>query len=142
MIGLMAKLMALVLAAIGVLHTIWATGGTWPAKDERALAHMVAGFRDRDRMPSEPLTIAVAMALFIAAFWAIAMVGGLGNPLLTVGGAVIAAILILRGLAGFTPQWRALTPQEPFARLDRLAYSPLSLALGAGFVVLVLWRLA
>jgi hypothetical protein len=43
-----------------------------------------------------------------------------------------------RGAAGFTPWWRRLMPGLPFARNDRRCFSPLCLAIGAGFGILTL----
>jgi len=54
---------------------------------------------------------------------------------------VLAAIFLARGAVGYTSGWRAQFSEEPFATLDRRNYSPLSLFIGAGFLLLVAMRL-
>jgi hypothetical protein len=49
---------------------------------------------------------------------------------------MIGLVFLGRGIAGFTPWWRRLTPEQPFARLDQSLYSPLCLLIGLGFIVL------
>ena len=56
-------------------------------------------------------------------------------------GAGLAALFLARGAIGYTAGWRAQFPEEPFATLDRRNYSPLSLFIGVGFLLLVLMRL-
>jgi hypothetical protein len=46
-----------------------------------------------------------------------------------------------RGLATYTAPWRRGHPLEPFATRDRWVYGPLSIALGAGFLLLVSTRI-
>ena len=54
-------------------------------------------------------------------------------------GAIGAALVFLaRGIAGFTPAWRRLTPEQPFARLDVRYYSPLCLLIGLALLLLAL----
>jgi len=56
--------------------------------------------------------------------------------------ALLAAIVFLvRGTLGYTDPWAARTPEEPFRSLDRKIYSPLCLAIGLGFLFLVVMRL-
>ena len=51
---------------------------------------------------------------------------------------LIALVFLGRGIAGFTPWWRRLAPEQPFARLDVRYYSPLCLLIGLGFAVLAI----
>jgi TRAP-type C4-dicarboxylate transport system permease large subunit len=53
-------------------------------------------------------------------------------------GAVIAAVFVVRGIAGYVPAWRRRHSAEPFATLDRRIYAPLCLALGAGSITILL----
>jgi hypothetical protein len=41
-------------------------------------------------------------------------------------------------IAGYVPAWRRLHSAEPFATFDRRVYAPLCLALGAGFITILL----
>ncbi len=59
------------------------------------------------------------------------------DGLATLAGVALAFVFLGRGVAGYAPPWRARHSAEPFAIWDRLVYSPLCLALGAGFVLLV-----
>ena len=65
---------------------------------------------------------------------------GGGLPL-TLAGTALAALFLARGVVGYTPRWRKVFTEEPFATLDRKNYSPLCLAIGIGFVILVVLRL-
>ncbi|TIX64206.1 MAG: DUF3995 domain-containing protein, partial [Mesorhizobium sp.] len=51
---------------------------------------------------------------------------------------LIALVFLARGIAGFTPWWRRLAPEQPFARLDVNYYSPLCLVVGLGFAFLAI----
>ena len=53
----------------------------------------------------------------------------------------VALVFLGRGIAGFTPAWRRLTPEQPFATLDVRYYSPLCLAIGTGFAALAIKEL-
>ncbi len=132
------------LLAVSGFHLAWALGSTYPAADEKTLARTVAGFRGMDTMPPRAASTFVALAAFICALWPYVMTGklltGLPAWLITLGGIKLTLIFGARGLAGFTAWWRALTPEQPFARLDRAYYSPLCLALGLGFFVLTIGR--
>jgi hypothetical protein len=48
----------------------------------------------------------------------------------------IGLVFLGRGITGFTPAWRRLAPEMPFARLDMRYYSPLCLVIGTGFAIL------
>ena len=136
----LASVVALVLAAIAALHAYWGFGGVWPGTDEKSCARAVAGFRGIEKMPPPPAALAVTLALLAAAAIALVLGGviALDLPawLLALAGVAAAAVFIGRGLAGFTPAWRRLTPELPFARNDVRYFSPLCLMLGAGLLVL------
>ena len=90
-------------------------------------------------MPGPAACFTVAGALFAAAITALASSGAFGGKLAhlaAVPAIVVTLVFLGRGIAGFTPTWRALTPEQPFATLDLRYYSPLCLAIGAGFAVL------
>ena len=50
----------------------------------------------------------------------------------------MAAVFLLRGVAGFSPWMAKRHSAEPFATYNRSDYSPLCLALGAGYLILAL----
>jgi hypothetical protein len=135
-----AVIVFLLLLAISALHLAWGLGSTFPAADEQALSRLVTGFKHRDGMPPRPASIAVAAATLIAGLWALALAGTMPLPLpgwLTVlGGIALSLVFLARGVATYTPAWRKLTPERPFARLDTRIYGPLCLLLGAGFALL------
>ena len=63
------------------------------------------------------------------------------SPLPALAGLAVAFVFLARGIAGFTPAWRRLTPEQPFASLDVRYYSPLCLAIGSGFAALAITEL-
>jgi nitroreductase len=141
-----AILVSLALAALAALHVYWGTGGVWPGTDEQSCARTIAGFRGIRRMPGAGPSFAVAAVLLVAAYLALAA-AGYGLDILPAGvllfcAAIAALFFIARGVTGYLPAWRRLTPEMPFARYDRRYYSPLCLALGAAFAFLTLQGLA
>lgn len=138
----LALAMSAVLAAIALLHLAWAAKIWWPAHDESALARTVAGFRGIDRMPGIFACIAVAVALLACLMLTAGMsfapgVANLPAWIITGASALAGFVFLARGIAGFTPFWAKLTPEEPFRSLDRRYYSPLCIALGLGFAALI-----
>lgn len=142
---LLSVLAALILLAIAALHAAWAFGSTFPAGSEKQLAHAVAGFAGRDKMPPRAASAFVALVLLACAVWPFVMSGdvlpGLPRWMALWGGIKIAIIFSLRGVIGYMPFWRRLTPQQPFARLDVIYYSPLCLAIALAFATLS-WSLS
>ena len=136
-----ASLVFIPLLAVFFAHAIWTFGGTWPATDEQTLARTVVGTPGITRMPPRWMAGLVAILILGAGFWALFLSDPAPNSLLTLGGAVLAAIFLARGIAGYTTKWRALTPEEPFASFDKKVYAPLCLWVGVGFTILTIWRL-
>ena len=138
---LVAALVALVLVLLAGLHAYWGFGGVWPGTDQKTCARAIAGFKGIDRMPSAPAAFGVAAALAVAALIALALAGLVALPLpgalVWVGGFGAALVFLGRGIAGFTPAWRRITPEMPFASNDRLYFSPLCLLIGAGLTLLL-----
>lgn len=138
---LISALLCVALLAISFAHLLWSFGVLWPTKDERLLARTVTGFSSQ-RMPPRWMSFGVAVLTFAASVWALALADHDGGGLsLTLIGAVLGLIFLARGIIGFTPGWAQKTPEEPFRSNDRRVYSPLCIALGVGFLVLVLMRL-
>ena len=138
---LIAFALAAVLFAIAALHGYWGLGGVWPGEDERSCARAIAGFKGIERMPSTAASFAVVAALLVAALVALSLAGAVAVPVppvfVAIAGAGAMLVFLGRGVAGFTPAWRRLTPEQPFATLDVRYYSPLCLAIGAGFLLLI-----
>lgn len=127
------------LGGAALLHAWWGTGSAWPARDRVTLARWVIG---SDAMPGRGPCAVVAVMLSATAAAAVARVAPdldrrphLTGPLDVVLRAA-AGVLALRGALG----GQMMLPGEPasvapeFRRADRLAYSPLCLALAAGLV--------
>ncbi|GAA2838164.1 uncharacterized protein DUF3995 [Aminobacter aminovorans] len=138
----LAFALAAVLYLIASIHAYWGLGGVWPGTDQASCARTVVGALGIETMPSPVASFAVTACLIVATLWPLALVGIFATPFPKVGLAasalMVALVFLGRGIAGFTPAWRRLTPEMPFARLDRQYYSPLCLAIGAGFVILAI----
>ncbi len=136
----LSLLLAGVLVALAALHAYWGFGGLWPGRDPTDLAAHVAGFADSEAPPPPGASLVVAALLAYCATVALVLGGVIASPLpfflLGPSALVITLVFVARGIAGYTSAWRRLTPRQPFARLDRLFYSPLCLVIGAGFFTL------
>ncbi|MFF4675109.1 DUF3995 domain-containing protein [Streptomyces sp. NPDC001279] len=118
------------LTALSGLHVAWGLGSPWPLPDRKTFSDVVVG---RPEAPGPVACFAVAGALGTAAL----LVGGRPrrHPALSrLGAAGVAAVLGVRGAAGLSGRTDLLSPgsvSPRFRRLDRLAYSPLCLAIAA-----------
>jgi FtsH-binding integral membrane protein len=137
-----ALLLTLTLGAIAVLHGYWTAGGLWPGGSKAELAAIVVGRPRMSDMPSPGLSVVVTLLLTGAAAWPFLLsplaVRYLGQPIAVAGGLLAAAVFLLRGVAGYSAAMTRRHSAEPFATYNRLYYSPLCLAIGAGFLVLAL----
>ena len=135
---LLAGVIAVGLLAVAILHFMWACGSTFPAADEKTLAVTVAGFRGVQKMPPRLASLIVSAALLFCVLLPLGLVfqNIAGGWLLKLLAGFIGAVFVLRGVMGFTPWWRSLTPEQPFARLDRKYYSPFCLFVGISLFVL------
>lgn len=139
---IVASLVFVLLLAVAIAHFIWSVGGTWPIRNEGLLAKTVVGRPGVTKMPPRLASFSVAAALLAAGIVALSLADATGGGAwLTALGALLGLAFLGRGVVGYTAGWRARFPEEPFATLDRRNYSPLSLAIGAGFLILVLMRL-
>jgi len=122
-------LTALLLAA-ALVHLLWAIGYWWPIRDETALARAVVGSPGITAMPGALPTSVVIVALLTGAWWP--WFGDFAGPgLWRAGMAAMVLVFAARGIAPYLPAWRRLTPEQPFATIDRRAFGPLCLALAA-----------
>lgn len=136
----LACALSAVLLLITALHVYWAIGGVWPGRDGASCARAVIGFRGVDEMPAPTASFAVAACLGLATLWPMALERVFATPFahdgLAATATMIGLVFLGRGILGFTPWWRRLAPEQPFARLDTRLYSPLCLLIGLGFVAL------
>ena len=138
---LIAAFMFMPLLAMTIAHFLWAAGRTWPIRDPQLLAETVIGRPGVARVPA--LNAFARSAFFlVTGILALALADhDSGGPLLTLAGLPVAALFLARGFIGYTKQWAARTPLPNFRVNDQRVYSPLSLFLGTGFVVLIVLRL-
>ncbi|WP_050929254.1 DUF3995 domain-containing protein [Aestuariivita boseongensis] len=130
----LALILSAAVAALALLHLLWAIGLWVPIRDEAALARAVVDTRAVRRMPGPVPCALVAVALAFAAILP-HRPGFPGRDLLI---PAIGTVFMLRGVAAYLPSWRKWVPEEPFATLDRKAYGPLCLGLGIGYLILAL----
>lgn len=139
---LLAIALSTVVYALAGVHAYWGFGGFWPAANPENLARAAVGTPGIRRMPTPASCFVVAALLAAIASWPLFAAGLLPEAwpswLAQLAGAGIAAVFLGRGVAGYTEAWRRRFPEQPFATLDRRYYSPLCLALGAGFLALLI----
>ncbi|MDC9825867.1 DUF3995 domain-containing protein [Devosia sp. ZB163] len=136
-----AALIFVVLLAVAIAHFMWAIGSPWPIRDPALLARTVIGRPGVTRVP-RLASLAVSILVLAAGVFALSLADHTaGGWWLSVVGLLLAALFLGRGAIGYTDGWRARFSEEPFATLDRKNYSPLCLALGIGYLLLVIMRL-
>mgnify|MGYP000329793601 CR=1 FL=1 len=130
-----AILVVIVLLGIAALHLLWAAGAHWPAKDEATLAKTVVGSKGIQKMPPQLASLLVGLVLIGAAHVVLAFAGLMQGLMLFQMYRIILVAMILvfsfRGLAAYTQHWRAMVPEQPFARLDQTRYGPLCIVIAA-----------
>lgn len=122
---------AVILANSG-LHLLWAMKFWWPISDQKRLVRAVAGFPNVDRMlpPIACLFVAVTL-LGVAILLIFRLTQSEQQDAVSIGLFGAGLVFVGRGALGFTGLWSRLIPVQPFRKLDRRFYSPLSLAIGA-----------
>ncbi len=129
-----------VLTVTALLHIAWAFGVAWPAKDEQALVSATLGVEGASRMPSRGLMLVVAGGMIVAAIIALwgARIVSLPLPswICTTGLATLTVIFLLRGIVTYLPV--PMPVAQPFYRLNQIYYSPLILAIGVGYLALLI----
>ena len=140
--NVVAAFLAIPLLAIAIAHLLWGVGVKWPVRDEKLLARTVVGFPGIERMPPKYMSLGVGILILAACIIGFSVADHeSGGIQLTLAALVAGLVFLVRGAAGYTKNWQAQTPEEPFRSLDRKTYSPLCLGIGAGFIVLVIMRL-
>jgi Protein of unknown function (DUF3995) len=144
-IPLISMFVLVTLLAISALHLAWAFGSTFPCKDRDALVRTVVGRGGGgSAMPPGISSALVAAATFLAALWPQMMQGRILTfvpvSVISLGAVVLVIVFLGRGTIGLTPWFRRLLPAEPFRTLNRKYYSPLCIALGLCYLVLLIGR--
>lgn len=138
------RLVAGAIGSIGVLHLIWATGSSFPARTRAGLAQSVIGStRGAAGLPSTVPTVAVGGALAALAGLvavqpnsvALHAAGGPSGSRLNAALRVAEAGFGARGLIGLIAPTGARHPR--YRLLNAVAYSPLCLLLAAGLHALL-----
>jgi hypothetical protein len=138
---IVASIVFVILLAVALAHLLWSFGSRWPIRDPELLAKTVIGRPGVTRVPRFASFVG-AVLVFAAGIVALSLADhDAGEWWLTALGVVLGAIFVGRGALGYTADWQARHPVEPFATMDRKTYSPLCLIVGAGFLILVLMRL-
>jgi len=138
---LVAALMFVVMLAVSIACLMWAIGSRWPIRNPELLANTVIGRPGVLRVPRLP-SLLLGIAILAAGVFALALADRTaGGWWLSIIGALLGALFLARGAAGYSAGWRARHAVEPFATLDRKNYSPVALAIGAGYLLLVIMRL-
>jgi hypothetical protein len=139
---LIAAILAAILWALSALHAYWGQGGLWPGEDAPSLARRVVGAPGVNAMPSATACYTVAVLLFLAGAWPLALIGLLPAPvpaeLMALAGYGLTIVFLGRGIAAYFDAFRRHFPEEPFATLDRTLYGPLCLFIGLGFSFLLI----
>ncbi|MFI6981392.1 DUF3995 domain-containing protein [Embleya sp. NPDC050154] len=132
--GIAVRMSVGTLTAIAGLHVAWGLGSSWPLPDRVSLADAVVG---QPGVPGPAACFAAAGALGTAAL----LVAGRPRrkpAAVRLGAFGVAGVLGLRGVVGLVGRTDLLSPgssSDRFRRLDRMAYSPLCLALAVGSAV-------
>ena len=131
--SILAFIVVVVLGALALIHTLWGFGIWVPLRNEAQLVRTVVGGRGVTRMPG-PIPCGLVAASMLIVIWAVLGRGSwIADAILWLS----ALVFILRGGLAWLPLWRKVTPQEPFAILDRRFYGPLCLVIGIALVLLV-----
>ena len=137
----LAIIQFLILALVAIVHFYWAIGGLWPGKDEVSLARTVIGEKNITKMPSRLLTLTVVVAIFAASLWPLMWRSiipySIPQGLLWFGMVLLVLVFLGRGIAGYLPFFTNRMSEQPFARLNAIYFSPLCLAVGAGYMALL-----
>lgn len=130
---ILQNLIMIVLAIIAAVHALWGIGFWFPIRDEGKLVRAVVGAKEATRMPGAIPCAMVSAGLIVVIGAVSADPSWLRFAIL--GVAVI--VFLVRGVMPWMPMWRRMTPQEPFATLDRRYYGPCCLLLGIGIAALI-----
>ncbi|MGB0099875.1 MAG: DUF3995 domain-containing protein, partial [Nocardioides sp.] len=121
------------LLGVGIVHALWASGSTWPASSAEALGEAVVG--SSTGMPAPGAAWVVAVGAVGAA--GVVAGGGADRPVAVAVRRTVGAGILTRGVLGGVVACRILglpSPGPRFRSLDRAAYRPVCLVLGAAIL--------
>lgn len=120
-----ARLAAVLLAAVALVHLGWALGIAWPSPSAEEMPRYVIGRpKGASNLPGRLATLLVTLVVG-------ALAAGLWLELPVVP-FIVAAVFGARGLFGLVERrLRPTIAKTPYARLSRLFYSPLCLLIAA-----------
>ena len=135
--NIIAIVIFIILTGTALLHAAWGFGLVWPGIDQQSLVNTVIGDPNLSQIPSMPITLAVAFAIAaagICALWGANLIElPLPRWMQKTGIIVLTFIFIIRGLLTYVPNTPLSSGIEPFTTLNTIYYSPLILAIGAGY---------
>ena len=131
---ILVYILVTVLAVVAAIHALWGTGFWFPIRDEERLVRCVVGAVGATRMPGPIPCALVAAALIVVIFALLGTSNGPRDFVLWLS----AIAFVARACLAWVPMWRKMTPQQPFATLDRFVYGPACLALGIGIFIVVM----
>ncbi len=125
------------LTATALLHVAWGFGLLWPGVDQQSLVNTVIGSPEISQIPRLPLTLAVALGIFAAgvcALWGANIIKlPLPNWMQKISILVLTLIFGIRGIMTYIPNSPLSTSVEPFLTLNFIYFSPLIIAISAGY---------
>ncbi len=130
---ILSSFIVIVVLGVALVHALWGFGVWVPIRNEEALAKAVVGARGVTRMPGPIPCFLVAGGLSLLAAAVLFLPQGSLRTVLFIGA---TAVFLARGALAYLKKWRLMTPEEPFATLDRRIYGPLCVALGIAFIIL------
>ena len=120
--------------ATALARVMPAAGAVWAARGARGRTEGAVGAGPPRALCAAGLLPILHQELIVLPL----LEGAVGARLLPIAMALAALTLAVRGLAGCVPAWRRNMSGEPFATIDVRYYSPLCLAIGVGFGILLL----
>lgn len=145
--NIIALAVILVLVLLAAVHLYWGMGGRWPGHDDQSLVEMVVGRTAGMKAPDFWACLFVTGALLASAALVAFACGVVPTPdvptvplIVTLGFWTSCAVFALRGLAGFVPGIFRYADGTAFAHLNLVFYSPLCLAIAAGYTLAYVFR--
>ncbi len=128
---------------VAAIHFYWGLGGLWPVNSHRELVDTVIGDANLNHVPGIAMTGPIAVGIFAAGITALGGAGiitAMPTWFWKTGCAILVLVFAGRGLAGFAAAANLIpiNATEPFATYDVWAYSPLCIAIGTGFAIILM----
>lgn len=141
MVTIVTVLLLLLLLALATLHILWALGHYWPAADRADLKDLVLGGPAKVPFPG-PFACAIVAGAMAFGAGVVLQLGGLHQWLPAEPAELCArgflSAFFLRGTLGYgMHRFKFWQDSAKFNHWNRLLYSPLCLAIAAGFAFLL-----